>query len=79
MTVSALAVQLGTSTASLRTWSHGVDSMQTEGRERFLPVVVQGPGGSKGSVAEVVLHTPGGYSVSGLGLDELVARLRGLE
>lgn len=77
--LSALAQQVGVSATSLRVWARAVDGCPGARPAEFLPVVVRSGAGAAAPAGGPELHTPQGYRVSGLGLDELVAVLRRLE
>ena len=77
--MSELAPQLGVSATTLRNWERAADRGSDQKTSGFLPVVVKAEGLPTAPESGLTLHTPQGYRVSGLGLHELVAVLRGLE
>lgn len=77
--LTRLAPQLGISATSLRNWMREVDVAYPARPSQFLPVVVKADGEFVTPMGGMRLHTPQGYWVSGLGLNELVVLLRGLE
>jgi len=77
--LAELAQQLGVSATSLRTWARSAGGSQEKKTSGFLPVVVKSEGIPAVLESGLMLHTPQGYRVSGLGLHELVSVLRSLE
>ena len=75
----ALAKQLGIAASTVRRWAAAVESPRAEGTGGFLPVTVQEVSSSHRELGGLVLHTPAGYRISGLFVEELIVVLRGLE
>lgn len=77
--LAVLAQQLGISTTTARSWARAAGSGTPPGSGQFLPVVLRPAEASEAQCVGPTLHTPQGYRVNGLDLNELIAVLRGLE
>ncbi len=75
----SLADQIGISSSAANIWARAA-AESPAGPARFLPVVVSSNAERiDQATGSAILHTPSGYRVSGLGLDELLTMLRDLE
>jgi len=76
---AVLAAQIGVSSSAAKSWAR-IAGQSPPTPPRFLPVVVSSKAARiDQATGSPILHTPAGYRVSGLDLDDLLTMLRDLE
>ena len=77
--IRRLAKDLGVSARSIKEWADSSKAPVRPKTAGFIPVQVDLSAVAGREADTLTLHAPGGYRVTGLGVEELVAVLRRLE